>query len=102
MPIYEYECSSCGYRADEFQKIDDKLLTTCPECETENLVKLVSAAAFKLKGSGWYETDFKDKKPKKELSTKSDAKTNNEKKDKPKKESSTKSDAKKAMNSKKT
>ncbi len=64
MPIYEYECSSCGHRMDKFQKINDEPLIQCPECETENLAKLVSAAAFKLKGSGWYETDFKDKKPK--------------------------------------
>lgn len=64
MPIYEYECRSCGVRIEKFQKINDDPLVTCPECREDSLQKLVSAAAFKLSGSGWYETDFKDKKPK--------------------------------------
>ena len=64
MPIYEYECKSCGERIEKFQKISDAPLTLCPNCGANSLEKLVSAAAFKLTGSGWYETDFKDKKPK--------------------------------------
>ena len=66
MPIYEYQCSACGHYMEKFQKISDAPLTTCPACHQETMNKLVSAAAFKLKGSGWYETDFKDKKPKTE------------------------------------
>lgn len=73
MPIYEYECKACGERIEKFQKISDAPATLCPNCGAEELQKLVSASAFKLTGSGWYETDFKDKKPK--TKTKSDAKT---------------------------
>ena len=64
MPIYEYECQACGERIEKFQKISDDPITLCPNCGAEKLQKLVSASAFKLTGSGWYETDFKDKKPK--------------------------------------
>ncbi len=66
MPIYEYKCNNCDHRLEKLQKISDDPIKTCPECEKDTLVKLVSAAAFKLKGTGWYETDFKDKKPKKD------------------------------------
>lgn len=59
MPIYEYQCSACQARLEKLQKISDPPLLTCPECGADALVKLVSAAAFRLKGSGWYETDFK-------------------------------------------
>lgn len=59
MPIYEYECQSCGYRMEAIQKISDAPLTQCPQCGEATLKKLVSAAAFRLKGGGWYETDFK-------------------------------------------
>lgn len=64
MPIYEYECKACGHRKEALQKMADKPLTDCPECGQDKLHKLVSAAGFRLKGSGWYETDFKtgDKK----------------------------------------
>ncbi len=62
MPIYEYQCTSCGHKLEAFQKISDDPLRDCPECEAPSLKKCVTAAAFKLKGSGWYETDFKDKK----------------------------------------
>ena len=64
MPIYEYQCAQCGYHFDKLQKINDPVLQQCPECGIDALKKLVSAPSFKLKGSGWYETDFKDKKPK--------------------------------------
>lgn len=66
MPIYEYKCDECDHRLEKLQKISDEPAKTCPECGEDGLRKLVSAAAFKLKGTGWYETDFKDKKPKKE------------------------------------
>lgn len=85
MPIYEYQCSSCGHRMEKFQKINDAPLSLCPECNTDNLSKLVSAAAFKLKGSGWYETDFKDKKPKTDKDNKKSEKKTNKKGDTSKK-----------------
>ena len=59
MPIYEYQCEKCGHQFDELQKISDKPLKKCPECGRNSLTKLVSAAGFRLKGGGWYETDFK-------------------------------------------
>ena len=59
MPIYEYECENCGHQLESIQKISDPPLTTCPECGQLSLKKLVSAAAFRLKGGGWDETDFK-------------------------------------------
>ena len=59
MPIYEYECQACGHHLEKLQKISDPLLTDCPECGKPELTKLVSAAGFRLKGGGWYETDFK-------------------------------------------
>lgn len=59
MPIYEYQCESCGYRLETIQRMSDDPLTDCPECEEPQLKKLISAVAFRLKGSGWYETDFK-------------------------------------------
>lgn len=62
MPIYEYQCESCGHHMEALQKISDAALETCPSCHKDELKKLISAAAFKLKGSGWYETDFKNKK----------------------------------------
>jgi putative FmdB family regulatory protein len=60
MPIYEYRCASCGNEHEALQKITEPLLTTCPVCHQNTLTKLVSAAGFKLKGSGWYATDFKN------------------------------------------
>jgi putative FmdB family regulatory protein len=59
MPIYEYRCDSCGHEFETIQKVSEAPLQTCPECETTALVKKVSAAGFRLKGGGWYETDFK-------------------------------------------
>ena len=59
MPIYEYECTACDYTQDVLQKMTDAPLTHCPQCAQHALKKCVSAPAFKLKGSGWYETDFK-------------------------------------------
>ncbi len=59
MPIYEYECESCGHRHEMLQKISDPLLKDCPSCGKPDLKKMVSTASFRLSGSGWYETDFK-------------------------------------------
>lgn len=59
MPIYEYQCSKCEHRLEALQKISDAPLSECPECKAPELKKLVSAASFRLKGGGWYETDFK-------------------------------------------
>jgi putative FmdB family regulatory protein len=59
MPIYEYQCQSCDHEFEALQKISDPLLTDCPSCSEQALRKKVSAAAFRLKGGGWYETDFK-------------------------------------------
>ncbi|XOV87456.1 MAG: FmdB family zinc ribbon protein [Pseudomonadota bacterium] len=59
MPIYEYECKACGHRLEKIQKFSDEPLKDCPACAKPELSKLVSAAAFRLKGGGWYETDFK-------------------------------------------
>ncbi len=59
MPIYEYECDHCGDRIEVLQRMGDPPKTECPRCHTHTLRKLVSAAGFRLKGTGWYETDFK-------------------------------------------
>ena len=59
MPIYEYRCESCEHRLEKLQKMSEGDLVDCPECERPALKRLISAAAFRLKGSGWYETDFK-------------------------------------------
>ena len=61
MPIYEYECVKCGHILEAIQKISDAALTKCPACHKRGLRKRVSAAAFHLKGTVWYATDFKDK-----------------------------------------
>ena len=87
MPIYEYRCDSCGHELEAMQKIADDPLTDCPACSQPALKKKISAVGFRLKGSGWYETDFKtdkkknladggDKKPEKSSDSKSDSKKN--------------------------
>lgn len=62
MPIYEYTCTACDHKLEVLQKISDIPLEQCPACQQNTLKKLVSAAGFRLKGTGWYETDFKGKK----------------------------------------
>lgn len=62
MPIYEYRCDACGHYLDALQKIADDPLRDCPACEASALRRLVSAPNFRLKGKGWYETDFKSDK----------------------------------------
>jgi putative FmdB family regulatory protein len=64
MPIYEYRCANCGHELEKLQKISDPPLVDCPACGQAALQKLVSAAGFRLKGGGWYETDFKKDKKK--------------------------------------
>jgi putative FmdB family regulatory protein len=59
MPIYAYRCDDCGHEFDALQRISDAPLTICPACEAPALRKQLTAPAFRLKGSGWYETDFK-------------------------------------------
>ena len=59
MPIYEYQCAACGHQFETLQKISDKPFSKCPDCGKDALKKLISASAFRLKGGGWYETDFK-------------------------------------------
>ena len=59
MPIYEYRCTACGHDLEKLQRLGDAPLTECPACGKAKLRRLVSAAGFRLKGSGWYETDFK-------------------------------------------
>ncbi|MCW8921749.1 MAG: zinc ribbon domain-containing protein [Sedimenticola sp.] len=64
MPIYEYRCDACGHELEAIQKMSDAALTECPECAKPALKKMISAAGFRLKGQGWYETDFKSGKQK--------------------------------------
>ncbi len=93
MPFYEYQCKACGAEVEVLQKITDAPLKKCPECGKNQLAKLVSAPVFRLKGGGWYETDFKtDKDNKRNLvdSDKGEAKSD----DKPEAKADAKADAK--------
>jgi len=60
MPIYEYRCSSCGFQKEYLRKVSDPLMTDCPECGKQTFSKMLTAAGFHLKGSGWYATDFRN------------------------------------------
>ena len=60
MPIYEYRCASCGFQSEYLQKVSDPVLSDCPKCGQATFRKLLTAAGFQLKGSGWYATDFKN------------------------------------------
>ena len=64
MPRYEDRCENCGHELEAVQKISESPLVTCPECSADTLKKRISAAGFRLKGGGWYETDFKSGKKK--------------------------------------
>lgn len=64
MPIYEYRCEDCSHELEALQKMSDAPLTVCPECGQSRLKKILSASGFRLKGNGWYETDFKSGKKK--------------------------------------
>ncbi len=73
MPIYEYQCSACGKEIEALQKVSDEPLRVCPSCHEPALKKKISAAGFRLKGSGWYETDFKSGAKKNIAGEKSDS-----------------------------
>jgi putative FmdB family regulatory protein len=60
MPIYEYRCQACGFEKEFLQKLSDAPISECPSCGKAAMSKLVSAAGFQLKGTGWYATDFKN------------------------------------------
>ena len=84
MPIYEYRCAECGFQEEHLQKVSEPPLTVCPSCGKDAFRKLLSAAGFQLKGSGWYATDFKssgkpapdkrEAKPEAKVETKSETK----------------------------
>lgn len=90
MPFYEYECANCGHELEAMQKISDPPLRKCPECGKSTLKKLMSSPVFRLKGSGWYETDFKsDKEGKRNLADAPDKDEKKEEKKEDKKEDKT-------------
>jgi len=74
MPFYEYECQNCKFYTELLQKVSDPPLTKCPSCGKNRMKKLISAPVFRLKGGGWYETDFKsDKENKRNLAVEKDS-----------------------------
>src|SRR5271165_4352611 len=73
MPFYEYQCKSCGHELEAMQKVSDSPLKKCPDCGKPQLVRLMSAPVFRLKGAGWYETDFKDKDSQRNLADRPEA-----------------------------
>jgi len=75
MPIHEYRCADCGHQDEYLRKASEPTLTQCPACGKPSFQKLLSAAGFQLKGSGWYATDFKNKATKPAADKKADAKT---------------------------
>ena len=76
MPIYEYQCGACGHKLEVMQRVSDEPMKDCPSCNASALQKLISQVGFRLKGTGWYETDFKNKgKPAGEKDQKSKAET---------------------------
>jgi putative FmdB family regulatory protein len=96
MPIYEYRCSACGHQDVYLQKLSEPALTQCPVCGKASLQKLLSAAGFQLKGSGWYATDFKGsgkKKPEEKKPEQKESKTETKPDAKPETKPETKSEA---------
>lgn len=105
MPIYEYKCTECEHELEKLQKIGDALLTDCPECSKPALKKMISAVGFRLKGSGWYETDFKNNGKKKSSDSdagKADSSGSTSSKTDSTKSSGTKSDSTGSTSSNKT
>jgi putative FmdB family regulatory protein len=98
MPFYEYQCNNCGHALEAMQKVSDAPLRKCPHCGKPQLQKLMSAPVFRLKGGGWYETDFKsDQDGKRNLADRPEAETpKDEKKDKVEAKDSTPGDAAKS------
>jgi putative FmdB family regulatory protein len=96
MPIYEYRCEACGHQEEFLQRVNEPQLTECPVCGKSTFRKMLSAAGFQLKGSGWYATDFRSKPGKpaeKKADDKSDAKTDSKPEAKPEKKTDAKSEA---------
>jgi putative FmdB family regulatory protein len=117
MPFYEYECEACGHHLEALQRISEAPLRKCPECGKSRLRRLISPPVFRLKGSGWYETDFKsDKEGKRNLAghaekeetkaasneAKSDSKTELKAESKPETKPETKAETKKEAAGKRT
>jgi putative FmdB family regulatory protein len=101
MPFYEYECQSCKFYTELLQKVSDAPLKKCPSCGKSTMKKLVSAPVFRLKGGGWYETDFKgDKENKRNLAVDKEPETSSDSDSKAAKSSDAKADAKPAAESK--
>jgi putative FmdB family regulatory protein len=92
MPIYEYRCDACGHQEEFLQKVGEPPLTQCPVCHKPKFNKLLSAAGFQLKGSGWYATDFKTK-PAKSAEKKGEEKSEAKPEAKPEKKTESKSEA---------
>ena len=92
MPIYEYECTQCGHQLDALQGINEPRLSDCPACNKTSLKRLISAPNFRLKGKGWYETDFKTGNRKNLVENKDDSSV---KKDKTKEDKTKKDKTKK-------
>lgn len=81
MPIYEYQCEVCGHFLETIQKVNDPPRIDCPKCHKPGLKKMISAAGFRLKGGGWYETDFKKSGNKRNLASSGEKKTSSGNKD---------------------
>ena len=96
MPIYEYKCSKCEHQFEVIQRFSDNPVESCPECNEKSVKKLVSAPSFRLKGGGWYETDFKTGSKKNIVDTK------DEKVKQPKEQSKTTEKSKSKSSDKKT
>ena len=97
MPFYEYRCEACGHQEEFLQRVTEPQLTECPVCRKPTFHKMLSAAGFQLKGSGWYATDFRSKPGKpteKKADDKSDAKTDSKPDSKPESKPEKKTDAK--------
>jgi putative FmdB family regulatory protein len=96
MPIYEYKCSKCEHQFEVIQRFSDNPVESCPECNEKSVKKLVSAPSFRLKGGGWYETDFKTGSKKNIVDTK------DEKAKQPKEQTKTTEKSKSKSSDKKT
>lgn len=73
MPIYDFQCTSCGHKSEVMRKMSESSTTTCPHCKAETFTKMLSAPSFQLSGTGWYATDFKTKSDKKSSNDKTNA-----------------------------
>ena len=94
MPIYEYRCSSCGFQKEYLQKVTDPVKTVCPECGKKTFSKMLTAAGFHLKGSGWYATDFRNPKPAAKTESKGETKSEGKSESKPDGKSAGKAESK--------